>query len=277
MQRGGEMMVHEAVVQKGSGWVRRGLRAVMRFAKRFYPSVLTLRRVNYHGFSLHVWANEHIGQRILISGRFEEDEMARFLQFVQEGDTCVDVGANIGTHTLNLARAVGRGRVVAFEPVRRNSLLVELNCELNGLRNVTVVPRPLAERSGISLSPQVLEGDSACGFFKEGADGEPSITLDDYCADTGISEIDFLKIDVEGAELSILRGSKRMLTANRHPRCVVVEVVAEYLDRFGDTVSNLIGFMQGLDYRPYVVREGMLIPATDQRISAENVYFRSVS
>lgn len=261
-------------VQKPSGIIKRSLRLGMRVAKRAFPKTDTLRRASYHRFNLHVWANEYIGRRILTSGRFEEDEIRRFPEYVRLGETCIDVGANIGSHTLNLARAVGpTGKVVAFEPVRRNYLLIQLNSILNGLHNVVAVENPLSDKEGLTLSPEVPTGDSSSSFFTESENGTKSTTLDIYCSENGISEIGFLKIDVEGAEYSVLLGGKALLSGPGRPRCVVVEMVEEYLSRFGHSIPMVILFMKECGYSPYVVRKGRLRAVAEGEVSAENAYF----
>lgn len=250
----------------------------MRLAKRFYPKVPTVRQTSIGGFPLVVWANEHIGQRILAVGRFESDEMRLFPEFVGRGDTCIDVGANIGVHTVNLARAVGEaGRVIAFEPFRKNALLVSLNCELNDLRNVSVVCAPVSAEAERLLSPVTTHSDSACASFGESADGVPSVTLDAFCAENGVASVSFIKIDVEGGELEVLKGASQLLTGANRPATVVVEVVDEHLSRFGQASSDLVHFMTERGYVAFVLRDGELQRANLDQIQAENVFFRRPS
>lgn len=263
------------IIQKKAGPLRSVLRAGMRLAERMYPAEPTVKQTKINDFHLVVWANEHIGRRILTVGSFEPDEMKRFSTLVEPGEVCIDIGANIGTHTINLASAVGpSGKVIAFEPIRKNALLVELNCYLNGLENVTIEGNPLSDTSGKILSPTMPEADSAYAFFSEGDGvGKRSVTLDEYCSAKGINAVHFVKIDVEGAEMRVLRGGANLFSSEGRPRVVVIEVVAEYLGRFGDSVSDLVDFMDSHGYKPKGLRDGALRILAPDQIEAENIYF----
>lgn len=262
----------EVIIRKKAGPFRAMLRGGMQLASRFFPNKPTVRQTVYHGLPLVVWANEHIGRRILLSGRFEDDEVQRFAGLVSEGDICLDVGANVGTHTLTLAARVGQlGQVIAFEPIRRNALLVELNASLNGFGNIRVEPTPLSDESGKRFALAMPSGDSGYAYFSEAATGIESITIDDYCYGRQLSP-SFIKIDVEGAEYSVLSGAKKVLRAGT-VRCVVVEMVDEYLARFNASVVKLCALMTECGYTPHAVRGGDLRAVTPSEISAENVYF----
>jgi FkbM family methyltransferase len=266
--------------QSKAGPIRQVLRACMRAASRFFPNTPTVRQTKFHGFDLLVWANEYIGRRILTVGSFEKDEMARLPSFVRPGDTCVDVGANIGLHTLSLARAVGAtGHVFSFEPVRKNALLAQLNCEINNLHNVTMTASPLSDVSGKILSANLPDNDSSFAFFSEtGGMGDEGATrtLDEFCESRTVAAVHFIKIDVEGAEMKILRGASRLLSSPGAPRVVMVEMVDDYLRRFGDNKRDAVAFMSALGYKPFVVRGGQLTAVTVETIDTENVYFQKV-
>lgn len=268
-------------IQSKAGPVRQVLRACMRAASRFFPNRPTVRQTKFHGFDLLVWANEYIGRRILTVGSFEKDEMVRLPSFVKPGDCCVDVGANIGLHTLSLARAVGvTGHVFSFEPVRKNALLAQLNCEINNLHNVTMIASPLSDVSGKRLSANLPDNDSSFAFFSETGDmGDEGVTqtLDEFCRSRAIASVHFIKVDVEGAEMKILRGASRLLSSAGAPPVVMVEMVDDYLRRFGDNAGEAVAFMASLGYQPFVVRDGQLKAAISETIDAENVYFQKLS
>lgn len=267
----------DQVVQRKSGVVRTLLRAGMKMSSRLFPKTSTIRQTQLDGLALAVWSNEYIGQRILTTGSFEKEDLARLSEFVGRGDTCIDVGANIGIYSIFLARLVGvDGRVVAFEPVRRNALLTELNCELNGFRNVSVQAVPLSDRSGKSLTAHVPEGDSAYSYFSDdgtAGDTGDSLTLDDYCTKTGLSSVAFIKIDVEGAEFTVLKGASQLLSSPGRPRAIMVELVDEYLARFSHTVADLCAWMEVHGYVSHAVRNGRLTPVSAAEINIENVFF----
>jgi FkbM family methyltransferase len=269
------------VQQRSANPVRALLRAGMRASRLLFPSRMTVRQTTWEGGPLLVWANEYIGRRILTTGNFEADDLARLHSLVALGDCCIDVGANIGLYALALGRLVGpKGLVLAFEPVARNALLTELNCELNGLSNVQVFRMPLSDVSGKSLNATAPEGDSAYTYFSEGAadgHGMRSRTLDDICEANGIGKVALIKIDVEGAELLVLRGAEALLRSERRPHTIMLEVVDEYLQRFGNSTAELCAWLDARGYRPHVADGDHLRPVTAGEINVENVLFRCSS
>lgn len=267
----------DQIVQRSSGPVRSLLRAGMGAVSALFPKTSTVKQTVHNGGPLLVWANEYIGRRILTTGSFETDALSFLKSVVRAGDTCIDVGANIGIYSLAFSRLVGpSGKVEAFEPVTRNALLTELNCELNELRNVRVVRAPLSDSSGKNLSRHTPQSDSAYSYFS--ADGEPgdtppSLSLDDYLGQRAISRVDFIKIDVEGAELSVLRGGAGLLASRGRPRIIMIEMVDEYLGRFGDSVLTACTWLEQFGYVPHELRNGQLVQIDPSEIEIQNVFF----
>ena len=135
------------------------------------------------------------------------------------GDTIVDIGAGRGEDVFAFSRAVGaRGHVIAIEPHPVSFASLEIFCRRNRLDNVTRVQRACVETAGnlqIETLP-VWESNYVRG-------GEPTATshpaegvrFDDLAARTGIGEIDFLKMNIEGAERLALPGCREALARTR--------------------------------------------------------------
>lgn len=136
---------------------------------------------------------------------------------VPSGGTVVDGGAHIGYFTLVCARAAGpSGRVIAFEPAPATFALLEENVRVNGYTNVTLVPGALSDASGtarLHLSPENT-GDHRIGE----ADGQrDALTISTHALDDVLpdgTQVDVVKLDVQGAEPLVLRGAARVLTEN---------------------------------------------------------------
>jgi len=248
----------------------------------FFPQKPTIRQTTYLGTPLVVWANEHIGRRILLSGTFEEAEIKQIQKLVSEGDVCIDIGANIGTHATMLGRRVGKtGKVYPFEPNQGNALLIELNAHLNGLKNVFVQRRPVSASSGKHLVRAIGERDSSLDYYEaasgptnaqEIADsGLESTTLDDFCDSMGVVP-DFIKVDVEGGELQVLLGARHIL-ADVQKCILMVEVVEEYLNRFENSIQQLCDYMHEMGYKPHAMRQEYLVEVSVTDIASENVFF----
>jgi FkbM family methyltransferase len=152
---------------------------------------------------------------------YEPEAMQRIRRLVNAGDCCIDVGANLGYYTISLAKWVGpRGLVVAFEPFPGNFAILKKNVYLNQLQNVTLEPSALSNCSG---SIQLIHGvedkfsatPSVGGYAVKGDRVSVNVQgyrLDDYTAGLGRAP-NFIKIDVEGAELAVLEGARRTLAA----------------------------------------------------------------
>lgn len=174
------------------------------------------------GFRMRVDWKLH---RAFAYGSWETEVVEVIQQNVARGMTVLDIGAQSGFYSLLLSKLVGPGgKVVAFEPLPANFRLLEENIRLNDLTNVTVRHEAVVERSGGMnfefplnepglIAGPVLPGDSQGSFAVEG------IALDD-CFSENRLPIHFIKMDVEGAELEVLRGALKVLNAF-HPNMVI--------------------------------------------------------
>jgi FkbM family methyltransferase len=184
----------------------------------------------------------------------EEWMFLKMKETLLPGDVFADVGANYGFHTLVAARFVGpTGQVVAFEPVPGNLKLLRKNCALNGYAKrvviaktaVSDVPQEFLEM-GVSAGGQDVTASLAARDTHGRKVLVPNTALDDY-AFPGGGRLSMVKIDVEGAELSVLRSAKRLL-AEQHP-VLLLEVHRDMLKSFGNSVEELEAFLEGLGYR----------------------------
>lgn len=220
-----------------------------------------LSQFNRGGITYLVWINEPTGWKLYFTRSYEAADLREMLSLLRPGDVCMDIGANIGVYALNFARTVGgRGRVIAFEPIRRNALALSLAADLNGFSNVSVETVVVSSSTGEEVVANSPIGCSARTWFRErDAHAEDktaylTASLDDYCAAQGIGQVDIIKIDVEGAELRVLRGAEKTLRSPQGPRVILVELDSANLARFGSTPRDVIEFLGCLGYRPFVAR-----------------------
>jgi FkbM family methyltransferase len=141
-----------------------------------------------------------------------------------EGDTVVDVGAHIGLYSLIAAKRVGpSGKVIAIEPDPENCNLLQRNIELNKLTNVTIFKRaafssssklklylPGKERGFTKLSTIMANRAVTENFLEIDA-----TTLDHLMLMQGMTQVNWIKIDVEGAELEVLKGAIVTLSVSK--------------------------------------------------------------
>src|SRR5882672_8881146 len=110
------------------------------------PGVFNVLTESRHGLMLYNRYDIYIGRSLELYGEWSHGEIALFEQVLQSGMVAIDAGANIGTHTLALARAVGpTGAVYAFEPQRIVFQTMVVNVALNSLTNVICQQRGLGE------------------------------------------------------------------------------------------------------------------------------------
>jgi SAM-dependent methyltransferase len=160
------------------------------------------------GFAMRLSRDEWIQRRLIEEGVHEWAETAILPTFVRRGQTVLDVGANIGYYTLLLSRLVGpQGRVFAFEPNPVALAKLREHVELNRARNVEVAAVALGERRGHGLF-RFDPGEAAA------AGGGPP----NFGGWSG--RVHFLKLDVEGLELEVLRGAGEILHRHR-PLCLI--------------------------------------------------------
>jgi FkbM family methyltransferase len=161
----------------------------------------------------------------------------------------LDIGANIGIHTLAAARHLnpGGGKVVAFEPHPENHKVLLNNLEQNGLTNVR------AERVGLADARKTL---AVCGSPQSGNWSVAStgtlrfdvdlLPLDEYLQQHPLERIDVIKMDIEGSEVCALTGATS--TLRRYRPAIIFEVNPHWLRRLGTGVPELFTKLGELDY-----------------------------
>jgi FkbM family methyltransferase len=131
---------------------------------------------------------------------------------------CFDIGANIGITTVWMARNCNK--VYAFEPCKQNLERLKENLAVNHISNVEVISKAVSDNVGQEIfyiresygHHSLLQGHVSKVIEKVSIE---SVTLDSFCFDNKIDYIDFLKIDVEGAELKVLNGASQLLKNKR--------------------------------------------------------------
>lgn len=174
---------------------------------------------------------------------------------VPEGATVIDVGANIGVYSLLLGRRVGpRGRVYAFEPVPATRAELARNLSLNGGGNV--VPRPEAVSSACGEAIIYLGGNSSLASLLPEVRGSavsvPTVTLDQFLAREKVGAVALVKVDVEGAELSVLRGMTNLLRAAAPP-ILYLEINSDRLTDGNSSPDDIRSFLVEYGYEPHLL------------------------
>lgn len=209
------------------------------------------------GFKLNVDLGEWIGQHIYITGNFEPPTAHLVSSLLYEGDTMIDVGANIGFFTLLASRKVGpSGKVCAFEPVPSTCAAMERNLSINGIVNVIVHEIALSNLTGtvtIHEGPARNRGLSSIRPISN-ASGRHSVPVAAFDSlEVSRGPIHLIKIDVEGAEQLVIEGAMECLRRNR-PH-LIIEITDGFLQEFGHSAMTLHQKLQGLGYKMYQITD----------------------
>lgn len=158
----------------------------------------------------------------------------------QRFDIIFDVGANIGQSCVEYATALPNSKIYAFEPVPDS--FFELSGVVSSLPNITPYNLALAENSG---TLQMFASGSATTnrIVSSGSEGNvavTAVTIEEFCAQNGIAHLDFLKIDTEGHDLSVLRGCRSMLAEIDFIQC---EVSANKYNQFHVAFTDVYDFL----------------------------------
>jgi FkbM family methyltransferase len=223
-----------------------------------------------HGQLLYNVHDLYIGRSLDLYGEFSEGEIELFAQFLKPGMVAVEVGANIGAHTIFLAQAVGpAGQVLAFEPQRVVFQTLCANMALNSITNVRAWNAAVGNAAGEIVVP-ALDYRQQHNFGGLGLGGHlfgervPVMTLDSL----QLPACHLLKIDVEGMEQQVLEGAAD--TVRRLKPILYVEN-----DR-RDKAAALIRCIDALDYNMYWHTPPLFNPA-NYAGNAQNVFGTIVS
>lgn len=211
----------------------------------------TLREVNLNGINFSLDISDLMGW--FVYWGFAEAARTNLYALVNRNDTVLDVGANLGEVALNLAKIVGEsGQVFAFEPFPATLAKLKKNCSLNFFQNIEIIENGLGdERSVFSM----IEADQHnTGMNRISADEKSGkaatqievIKLDDFTVEKGLRKIDFIKIDVEGFEMKVLRGSERTLREFK-PK-LFIEIDDNNLKSQKSSAHELILFLENFSY-----------------------------
>lgn len=214
--------------------------------------------------------DEGIDFSIYLLGAFEPRTVRTYARFVRPGATVLDIGANIGAHTLPLARLVGpAGRVFAFEPTDFAFSKLEANMGLNP----ELVPRIEATRIFLvdRLDASVPETIPSSWPLDPKGDVHPKLrgrampatharatTLDAFLDEARVGRVDFIKLDVDGFECSVLRGAAQ--TLRRCRPIIITELSPFVLEERGESADALIGLFEEAGYVLVDMSSGAPIP-----------------
>ncbi len=183
-------------------------------------------------------------------GTYETGTTDLLKKILQSDDVVIDIGANVGWYTVLISKIVSRGHCFAVEPVPMMFQRAQENCRINGLTgNVTLSNLALGEKDGsvelytFKNLPHGYSSLSSQGRSEYTVSHAEMITLDHYLERERIGKLDLIKIDVEGAELSVLHGASGLLS-RQEPPMWIMEMNKETAASFGHAPQELLAHLQ---------------------------------
>lgn len=265
--------------------VARGLSGALRLARGpWRGNVVTARR---RGVTWRLDLTEGIDLYIYLFGMFEPEVVRAYSRIVRPGHTVLDVGANVGAHTLPLARRVGpTGRVVAFEPTVFALEKLRANLGLNpSLASRVTVEQAMLVGSGDEQLPShlysswpVKGGDAVHPLHRgrpEATERARAVTMDRYVAETGLDAVDLVKIDVDGYEDQVLLGAAETIARFRPP--ILLELAPYLYDGTTHSFSAIIDFLRDHGYALRPLRRRGSLPLDAERLGDEIGQGRSLN
>lgn len=238
------------------------------------------------GIKVKLNAQEALTLGIVYLGTINKYETKILKTIIKPGDIVIDVGTYVdGWYTLLAAKLTGnKGHVYAFEPHPIYYQRLKENVQLNRLTNVTLERLGIFNKSGSFVFYEAQFGSTiiksqAVAITKTKQPKEITIqatTLDSYVKAKNIRHVSLIKIDVEGAEMSVLKGGNRLLRSKNAPD-LVVEVFDKQLRHGGSSEAKLLSYLKRLSYTPYMFTANGLSPYEKEQHSTLNLFFSKKS
>lgn len=207
-----------------------------------------------------------LDREIIAFGTYEVGVHEFLKKFLRPGMVVLDLGANIGSMTLHMARCVSPdGKVLAFEPaptvLKRLRQNVEKNADIRDV--ITIFPLALSaanEQVAFAIADEATENQGMGSIFNrknEVVSREINVetrTLDNLAAELNLSRCDLIKVDIQGAEMAFLAGAREFL--KKYRPSILMEVSAEDLSCSKNTPRDLFERLAELKYNVFELENG---------------------
>ena len=257
------MNIKKVIKKYSPNWIIKPLRFFWRCTGSYIVAINQKVRLNkFHGQQKRevVFDNERI--TILIQPRngwvdnyiflnsIHEPNILKVIKYsISKGDIVVDIGANIGQHTLFMSKFTGeKGKVYCFEPLNKNYRSIKKSIDLNNFKNVTVEKKAVGEKNTMIkiFIPNSNNDRSSRKLFEVSSDKYEEtemVTLDDYFSN---KKIHFIKIDTEGFEPEVISGADKIIT--QHKPTILLEYSPLFYEQRKIESSSLLEYLSSQNY-----------------------------
>jgi FkbM family methyltransferase len=186
-----------------------------------------------------------------LNGVWEKKATQYISKKIQPGMHVLDVGASTGYYTLLFSKLVGEtGRVLSFEPIPVAKKYVDTNIDINHLKNVDTFGFALFDKKGTACLADPLRNDKIDPDKKTAAGHDimvEMVVFDELIKELKLNRIDMVKLDVEGAELNVLKGMEKTLKKDKPG--LLIEIHPYLLESFHYTYNDLLRYLSLLGYQ----------------------------
>ncbi len=187
-----------------------------------------------------------------------QELIPHFARYITPGDVVLDIGAHAGQFSKLFAGLASKGQVYSFEPSSYALSILNKAIRFTGKNNVTIVPTGLGSAAGTFILSIPLKSSGSVGYGVSFV-GDPSqeerhtvsesvtiTTLDTFVHAQQIDRVDFIKADIEGFELKMLRGAREVLEC--HQPAIYMEIYEPHLKRAGTSPAEVFQFIEEAGY-----------------------------
>lgn len=236
------------------------------------------RRICRNGIYYDIDLSEGIDFSLFLFGYFQSHVLNFNLISLPADSIVLDVGANIGTMSLQLAKRVSRGKIFAFEPTdyALKRLKRNLSLNLDIANRIIPIKTFLSDRSGSrpqmraysswKIDKKRTDSHIVHGGSLQNTTGVEAVTIDDFCKRNNIKRVDFIKIDTDGYEYRVLQGGRD--TIERFHPYVIFEVGLYLLDEQGISFEYFLEYFSSLRYK--------LVSSKNRKVVSKDNYCKQI-
>ncbi|UKT64383.1 FkbM family methyltransferase [Pedobacter mucosus] len=226
------------------------------YNRKWLKKISTVTSPIIGNFKVNINTKNYIEACIYYTGDYEAYLKDHFKKLIKQGDIVLDIGANIGFHSLYFAELAGvNGLVLAFEPIEVNFSALQQNTTLNNFRQITIVNKALGnENSQMNIHiDNYTQNPGAFNLMEAGIKNTivECIRGDDYLIANHIQKIDFIKVDVEGFELEVIKGLSESI--QKFKPIIVFEYDQDYQSKLNINPKEIFNLLTDFSYQFFVI------------------------
>ncbi len=215
---------------------------------------------------------------ILNFGSYEQVEASLMFRLIDQGANVFDIGANVGWYAMNIAKLVKGVQVYAFEPIPATFAYLEQNVRINGFRNIHLHNFGFSDQEQELIFyyyPEGSENASSANLFESPNTQRLTCKVKALDAFVGATRlhVDFIKCDVEGAELLVFQGG--IETIKRQRPIIFAEMLRKWSAKFNYHPNDIIALLGDIGYKCFTAQGTHLVEFSvmDENTTETNFFF----